>query len=252
MSTATNYYSLQGRVSFGKRNSDGSLGPVAWAQNVSALELTMTVDTTDLKESHSGQRLVDCKFTTGKSMTTKLTLYGLKVDHLVKALWATLYAVTAGTASSEAAPMGLAVGDIVQLDHRHVSAVTGVDSTGTPVTLVAGTHYNVLSAAAGQIEIVSLTGITQPLLFSYSYSDSNALALLTTRPDDHYLIFDGKDTEGGASVYVEIPRHYIKPASSLPLINNDGLGTLEMEGEALYDGTNVNFPFGKLEFTAAP
>ena len=64
-------------------------------------------------------------------------------------------------------------------------------------------------------------------------------------------MFDGIETISKSRAYLEIPRHTNSPIPSLPLINNDGVGTMEMTGEALYDGTDVNFPLGKFVLAAA-
>lgn len=245
MSTVTNYFSLQGRVSFFERLPGGGKGAGIWAQNVPKFELGFDAKEESVKESHSGNRLKDLVFDIEKSMTTSFSLHGFNIDNLVRGLWASKYAVTAGSASAEVLPSALEVNDYFALAHQNTSSWALVDSTGTPVSLAEGTHYAIISAFAGHGQILSLTGLTQPLKASYSYAASNALSLLTTRPDDHWLVFDGIETVSGTRAYLEIPRHTSKPLKSLPLINNDGVGTMDIDGEALYDGTDVNFPLGK-------
>lgn len=251
MSTVTKYFSLQGRVSFFKREVDGSKGAGVWAQNVPKLDLSFEVSEESIKESHSGNRMKDLIFEVEKAMKTSLSLHGFSVENLVRGLWSTKYSVASGTVSAEVLPAGLVVGDYFALDKQNTSAWTLVDSTGSPVTLAEGTHYSIISAFAGHGKVLSLTGLTQPLKASYSHAASNALSLLTTRPDDHWLVFDGIDTVSKQRAYLEIPRHTTKPLASLPLINNEGVGTMEMEGEALFDGTDANYPLGKFVMAAA-
>jgi len=245
MSTVTKYFSLQGRLSKFKRNPDGSKGAGIWFQNVPKFDLSFEVSEESIKESHSGNKMKDLVFEIEKGIKTAYTLHGFNVDNLVSALWSSRYTVAAGTASGEELPADLVVGDYFSLDNQNTSAWSLVDSTGTPVPLAVGTHYAEVSVFAGHGQILDLTGLTQPIKASYSYAASNALSLLTTRPDDHFLVFDGIETISKSRAYVEISRHTNSPLASLPMINNDGVGTMEMKGEALYDGTNVNFPLGK-------
>ncbi|MGB3393250.1 MAG: hypothetical protein WA956_05580 [Stenotrophomonas sp.] len=251
MSTSTKYYSLQGRVSFFERLPNGKKGAGIWAQNVPKFDLTFEVSEEATKESHSGQRMKDLVFEIEKSMKTAFTLNGFTLDNLARGLWASRYAVTSGTVSAELLPEDLAVGDYFALEKQNTSDWSLVDSTATPVPLVEGTHYALVSAFAGHGQLLDLTGLTQPIKASYSNAASNALSLLATRPDDHWLVFDGIDTIGKSRAYLEIPRHTSSPTSTLSLINNEGKGSMDLAGEALYDGTDVNFPLGKFVLGAA-
>lgn len=251
MSTVTKYFSLQGRLSKFKRNPDGSKGAGLWFQNVPKFDLSIEVSEESIKESHSGNKMKDLIFEVEKGIKTAYTLHGFALENLVSALWASRYTVATGTVSGEELPTGLLVGDYFALDKQNTSAWSLVDSTGTPVALVAGTHYAQVSAFAGHGQILDLTGLTQPIKASYSHAESNALSLLTTRPDDHFLVFDGIETISKSRAYLEIPRHTNSPIASLPMINNDGVGTMEMTGEALFSGTDPNFPLGKFVLSAA-
>lgn len=251
MSTTTNYYSLQGRVSFFKRLPNGKKGAGVWAQNVPKLDLTFEVSEESTKESHSGQRMKDLVFEIEKSMKTAFTLQGFNIENLARGLWASRYSVASGTVTGEALPADLVVGDYFALEEQNTSDWNLVDSTAVPVPLVEGTHYALISAFAGHGQILDLSGVTQPFSASYSHAASNALSLLSSRPDDHWLVFDGIDTISKSRAYLEIPRHTTKPTGSFSMINNEGAGTMDLEGEALYDGTDVKFPLGKFVLGAA-
>lgn len=251
MSNITKYFSLQGRVSFFARTPAGKKGAGIWAQNVPKLDVSMEVTEESVKESHSGNKMKDLVFEIEKALTTAFTLHGFNLDNLARAMWASRYSIVGGTASAELLPLDLAVGDYFALDHQNTSALTLVDSTGTPVSLVADEHYALVSAFAGHGQILDLTGLTQPLKASYTYATSNALSLLATRPDDHFLVFDGIETISKQRAYLEIPRHTSKPVSTVSMINNEGVGTMDLEGEALFDGTDANYPLGKLILSAA-
>lgn len=251
MANITKYFSLQGRVSFFARTPAGKKGVGLWAQNVPKLDLSMEVTEESVKESHSGNKMKDLIFEIEKALTTAYTLHGFNIENLARAMWASRFSIVGGTASGELLPEDLAVGDYFGLDNQNTSAWALVDSTGSPVSLVADEHYALVSAFAGHGQILDLTGLTQPLKASYSYAASNALSLLTTRPDDHFMVFDGIETISKQRAYLEIPRHTSKPTSTVSMINNEGVGTMEMEGEALFDGTDANYPLGKLILSAA-
>lgn len=245
MSTVTKYYSLQGRVSYFARLPNGKKGAGVWAQNVPKFDLAFEVSEDSSKESHSGQRMKDLVVEIDKALTTAFTLNGFIVDNLARALWASRYSVASGTISGELLPDDLVAGDYFALEKQNTSDWSLVDSTVAPVPLVEGTHYALISAFAGHGQLLDTTGLTMPIKVNYSNAASNALSLLTTRPDDHWLVFDGIDTISKGRAYLEIPRHTNKPTSTFSLINNDGKGSLDIEGEALYDGRDANFPLGK-------
>lgn len=251
MSTVTKYFSLQGRVSFFERTPAGKKGAGIWAQNVPKLDLSFEVTEESVKESHSGNKMKDLVYEIEKAINTAFTLHGFNIDNLARAMWASRYSVVSGSASAEPLPAGLAVGDYFALDHQNTSSWALVDSTGSPVSLVADQHYALVSAFAGHGQLLDLTGLTQPIKASYSYAASNALSLLTSRPDDHFLVFDGIETITKSRAYLEIPRHSSKPVSTVSLINNEGIGTMDMEGEALFDGTDPDYPLGKLVLASA-
>ncbi|WP_182212432.1 hypothetical protein [Stenotrophomonas acidaminiphila] len=252
MSTVTKYYSLQGRVSFFTRLPNGKKGVGVWAQNVPKFDLSFEVNEESTKESHSGQRLKDLVFEIEKAMKTAFTLNGFTLDNLARGLWASRYTVASGTVSGEPLPADLAVGDYFALEKQNTSDWSLVDSTvSAAVPLVEGTHYALVSAFAGHGQLLNVTGLTLPILASYSNAASNALSLLSMRPDDHWLVFDGIDTISKARAYLEISRHTSKPTGSLPLINNEGKGSMDLEGEALYDGAAPDFPLGKFVLGAA-
>lgn len=252
MSTTTKYFSLQGRVSMFQRLPNGKKGPGVWMQNVPKLDLAFEVSEETTKESHSGNRMKDLVIEIEKSMTTAFTLHGFNIDNLAMALWSSRYSVAAGTVSGELLPAELDVGDYFALELQNTSEWSLVDSDDdSPAALVEGEHYAVISKFAGHGQLLKKTGLTLPIKASYSNAASNAMSLLTTRPDEHYLVFDGIETISKSRAYLEIPRHSAKPISSLSLINNEGVGTMDIAGEALFDGSDAKYPLGKFVLGAS-
>ena len=252
MGTQTEYFSLQGRLSFGDRLPNGKPGRVRWAQNAAALSIALAITEESIKESHSGHRAKDQIIVLEKGVTTEYTLHGFNVDNLADALYAGRHAITAGSVSAEPLPAELEAGDYFALDHQNTSAWALVDSASPAVPLVEDTHYAITSPFAGHGQLLqAVTGLQKPILASYSYAASNALALFSTTPNETFLMFDGIDTIRKRRIYLELARHQSKPVSGLQLINNEGAGTMAFTGEALYDGRDPDFPYGKLVMAAA-
>ena len=251
MATTTQYYRLQGRISFAERLANGKRGKIRWAQNCPSFQLGLEMEEEEIKESHTGHRGKDLIIALEKGMTTEYSLHGFSIENLAAALWATRYQIEAGTVTGEALPDDLVAGDYFGLDHQNTSDWALTDSRGTPVELEDGTHFALISAFAGHGQILDLDTLTPPVLASYSYAASNALALFATQPDETMVLFDGIETISKSRCYLEIPRHQSRPISALQLINNEGAGTMEFTGEALMDGADPDFPFGKFVMAAA-
>lgn len=252
MSSTTKYYSLQGRLSFAERLPNGKPGRIRWAQNAAALSLSQEITEESITESHSGHRAKDQIIVLEKALTTGYTLHGFTLDNLAAALYASRFAIASGSVSGEPLPPDLEVGDYFSFDNENTSDWSLVDSSsGTAVPLVKDEHYAITSPFAGHGQVLSLTGLTPPLLASYSYAASNALSLFASTPDETMLMFDGIETVSKARAYLEIKRHQSRPVSTLQLINNEGAGTLEFTGESLFDGSDPDYPYGRLVLAAA-
>ncbi|MGO1072563.1 hypothetical protein [Lysobacter sp. CA199] len=252
MATNTQYFSLQGKLHIGKRLPNGSLGALRWAENCPKFDLTIETEEESIKESWSGQKLEDLILEKSKTVKVALSLHGFSPDNVAMGFYSKLFKRVAGTVTNEPLPADLKVGDYFKLDKPNTSSIVLTDSTASPVTLVVGTHYRIDSQFGGIGELISVSGITQPIKGAYSYAESNALPLFTQRPEEVWLVFDGKNTTDGSSVLIDLYRTKFKPAASLPIINNEGVGTIDLEGSVLLDGGKVADPtlggFGRMVF----
>lgn len=252
---STRYFSLQGKVRFGRRQPNGAIGPVRWAFNAPSFELAIKTTNEEVNESYTGQRLLEARIETGKSVTYSMSLSSFDVDTLARALYGSKATRIAGTVSAENFPVGLAVGDQVKLARERVSSVVVTDSAGTPATLVAGTDYVVDNAFAGILEIRNLGSYVQPLKAAYSFAETRSLALFAAAPEETFILFDGVNTVDNSPVYLELYRGRTNPAASLPMINSEGFGSLELNGSALYDAAKASDAllggFGRMVFTGA-
>lgn len=247
-------FSFQGKIYLGERRAGGRPGKLTWVGDAPNCTVTLNTESEDRTESFSGQRLQSARLRTSSTAELALTLNYFNADTLALGLYATVSELTAGTATDEALPAGLVPGSIVALDNPNVSDLVLVDSTGSPVTLVEGTHYAFESAQAGTIRILSVTGLTQPIIAdSYDYAAGKSAAMFTADPPERYFLMDGINTITGERVRAHLYRVQFNPANSIPLINSS-FGQLELSGAALFDVDAANDPelggFGKFDLPA--
>jgi hypothetical protein len=243
-------FSFQGKVYLGTRLAGGLPGPLRWVGDAPVCTVTLATESETRKESYSGQRVSSAVLNKGNDAQVALTLNWANGDNLALGLYGSKVTVAAGSVTSEFMPAGLGVGDTVALARGDISALVVTDSTGVPLTLVAGTNYAIDNAKAGTINILSLGAFVQPFKASYSAGASVNVAMFTVAAPERYLLLDGINTIDGTPVKVRLYRTKFNPASSLPLIN-ESFGTLELTGQALFDSEAAIDPalggFGKIE-----
>ncbi|SFA72990.1 hypothetical protein [Azotobacter beijerinckii] len=149
-----------------------------------------------------------------------ITLDEFLVENL--ALHSSPVAIASGTVSAEELPSGLVAGDEVQLDQRFVSSLVLTDGNASPVTLVEGTHHEIVSLAGGIVKIISPASLTQPFEAAYSYAAANSLAIFAnSTPPERWIFFDGINTVTGDKVILDRFRVQFDPVSDFGLINDD-------------------------------
>lgn len=236
MSTTTEYFSMQGKVSIGKRNADGSRAPARWVADASSLEWAMSVDQQEANESWSGVRGLAATLTTKRSMQVNLTLRQINDDNATLALDGSTVAVTTGTVTGEAIG-DVAAGNVVALEFAKVSSVVLTD--GAAATLVANTDYT-LNADTGVVTFLTAkTGVTA----AYSYAAHSIVTALSKVADDYYVLFDGINSVDGATGKVrgEVHRVSFNPASNLAWIS-DNFGEMQLQGKAKVDPVRQSDP----------
>lgn len=227
-------FSFQGKIYLGTRLSGGKPGKLTWVGDAPTCNITLNTDTEDRTESYSGQRLQSAVLRKSSTAELALTLNYFDANTLALGLYASVAANATGTATAEALPSGLVVGDIVAVDNPYISSLVVKDGAGSPVTLTLGTDYEVVSADAGTIRILNLGSYTQPFTADYSYAANQSAAMFTVDPPQRYFLLDGLNTVTGEKIQAHLYKVQFKPASSIPLIN-DSFGQLELSGAALYD-----------------
>lgn len=222
--------------------SQDSPGKYTWWGDFSKLTLGMEVDQkVRHKESFSGRRGTVRKFDVGYTMMLNGTLHQLDTTALARFMRASITTVAAGAVANEVLPTGLVAGDIIALANPGVSALTIVDSAGSPATYPAASY---IADPRGSIEIVAPpTGLTEPLKASYTRAGHKQVAFLNTIPADIPVRVEALNlAEGGKPVVFELYKVSTSVLKELSMITEgtDVAGT-EVETEALIDTSK---PFG--------
>jgi hypothetical protein len=231
------YASFQGRVYLGKRDLSGAPIELRTPGNVADLSLSLKSDVIEHYESQSGQRAVDLRLVKQKSATVLLTIEEFTKENLALALYGNHVTGTGGSVTDE--PVGgvaPVIGDRYCLAHPKVSALTVVDSAGTPATLTLGTHYTA-DVDFGAIQFLDVTGLTAPFKASYTFGVVTEIGIFTQPLPERFLRLEGVNTAAGnAKVLVELYRIAFDPMKKLDFISNE-LNKFELEGSLLADST---------------
>jgi hypothetical protein len=256
----TNYFSGQGDILLAKRNTAGNPGAFWMVGNAPKFEVTPSIERREHQESRSGSRLVDKVQSTTKGGAVSITIEDIRRDNVALLLSGSKVTLGSGSytaGSPDTFPSGLVVGSIVKLARPNASTIVIKDSAGTPATLTLGTHYRVLDAAHGLVEILSLGALVQPFKAEYSYAATEAVTALTANDDDEYfLYFAGVNTEGSPDQKIgfTIYRVVFDAAELLALITADQ-GSFDLAGRILRDearSADANFGgFARFDYVTA-
>jgi hypothetical protein len=228
------YFSGQGRVYIGQRDSNGNPLALRWLGNVPSLKIQLKTETMEHKEAYSGQRFTDLQLIKSKDGEFSATVEDFSLENLELTLYGQTSAVAAGTVTNEALPTGAVAGSLYLLANQFVSAVTVKDSGSTPATLVSGTDYKV-HPEQGAIELLNVTGFTQPFKVDYSYGAAKRLAMFKTAQPEVWLRFDGLNTaDSNKRVIVDLYRVVLDPTKDFSLVGDD-IQKFELDGRVLAD-----------------
>lgn len=172
-----------------------------------------------------------------KSATVALTIEEFTKENLSLALYGSHVTGSGGSVINESVGGANPVlGDRYFLAHPKVSALTVVDSAGTPATLTEGTHYT-LDADFGALQFLDVTGFTAPFKASYTFGAVTEIGIFTQPLPERFLRLEGVNTAAGnAKVLIELYRVAFDPLKKFDIISND-LNKFELEGSLLADST---------------
>lgn len=185
-----------------------------------------------ISETCSGARLKLANLPGAKSMEVSLELVEFNGPMFAAALFGSIDSHVSGTVTAERLPT-MEVGDTFFLRHPGVSSVVIEDSTGTPVELDEGVHYEILSAAHGTGRLLSVASITQPLFVDYSYAQYESMAAFSQPATvERGIVFSGVNHDGRKARLI-IPRIDLSMDGDFSWIQDEE-ATLTFKGEVLY------------------
>jgi hypothetical protein len=232
------YFSGQGRVFIGARDTNGNPQGLVFVGNVPELKVSLSVETLEHQESQSGQRLTDLQLIKTKKGEFSCTLEELIQSNLELALYGSTAAVSGGTVTAEALPNPVTLGSLYPLAKQNVSGVVVKDSSATPKTLPSA-QYTV-NPKHGSLIINDKTAggpYVEPFKVDYSYGAASVTAMFTQPLPERWVRFEGLNTaDANREVLIDLYRVAINPAKDLSMIGSD-LMKFELSGQVLADFT---------------
>ncbi|WKB50859.1 hypothetical protein [Eleftheria terrae] len=230
------YFSGQGRVYIGARDTAGRPLGLAYVGNVPELKVSLSVETLEHQESSSGQRLTDLQLIKTKKGEFACTLEELVPVNLALGLYGTTTQQVAGSVTAEALPNPVTPGSLYLLAKQNVSTVVVKDASSTPKTLPAA-QYSV-NAKHGSLVVNDKTAggpYVEPFKVDYAYSVAQVTSMFTQPLPERWVRFEGLNTaDGNAEVVIDLYRVAINPAKELSMIT-DELLKFELSGQVLAD-----------------
>lgn len=241
----------QGPILWGDYDTVTGTKDMAYLTNVEAfpcgnrtLSTNLTQETTTLKESCSGQRLDLEEIPGAKEMAITLELQHISPRLLAHYLYGVAVDKASGTVTAETLPT-VKAGDNVFLRHPNSSSIVIEDSTsGTPVVLVEGTHYEIKSPEHGHIKILALPtspAAVQPFNVDYAYADYiNIAAFTQANAVRKGIIFNGINHNGRRGRVI-IPCCSLTPGGDFNWMSDEPI-TMQFTGRVLYASELGNDP----------
>jgi hypothetical protein len=230
------YFSGQGRVYIGARDSAGNPAGLTFVGNVPELKVSLSVETLEHQEAQSGQRLTDLQLIKTKKGEFACTLEELSSGNLALALYGHSTTVAPGTVTGEALPNPVTAGSLYPLAHQNVSAVQIQDGSSPPKTLPA-TQVQVHARHGSVLILDATTGgpYVEPFTVDYAYGAAQSTAMFTRPLPERWVRFEGLNTaDGNREVVIDLYRVAINPAKELSVIT-DELLKFELSGQVLAD-----------------
>lgn len=230
------YFSGQGRVYIGARDSAGNPAGLTFVGNVPELKVSLSVETLEHQEAQSGQRLTDLQLIKTKKGEFACTLEELSSGNLALALYGHSTTVAPGTVTGEALPNPVTAGHLYPLAHQNVSAVQIQDSDSPPKPLPA-TQYQVHARHGSVLILDATTGgpYVEPFTVDYAFGAAQSTAMFTRPLPERWIRFEGLNTaDANREVVIDLYRVAINPAKELSIIT-DELLKFELSGQVLAD-----------------
>lgn len=238
------YYSGQGEVFIGPV---GGYDPDAatpegfeFIGNAPTFTLTPNEEATDHKESTTGERSVDRRIVTERTLTGSITCEQWSIGNLERFWYGKRVDQAAGVVTNESIG-DPPVDEMIPLAKQGVSAVSIVDSTGAPLTLPAGQYQ--VDEKAGCIRITDKTTggpYVTPFKVNYTHQARVHVPIFKVPSGTNFMLrFNGlntaeSDADGHKSVVLEIYKLEFIQGQEAGFINEE-LGPLTLNFVAKVD-----------------
>lgn len=230
------YFSLRGKAKIGPRDTSGNPLGLTYVGNVPDCTLSMATETTEHKESWSGQDLIDASVTTSKEGELSLSTEELLKEVFGYVLNGTVTDVASGTvAGPEAVCSAPTTGKTYLLAKQNVSSVILTHGGSA----IADTKYTV-NAKHGSIEFTDVTGLTGAVTAAYSYGAFQHVSMFTADSNDMWFRLEGINKVTNDRVVVDLYKIRISPTDGMALISADEFGNMPLKAKILADVTKAS------------
>lgn len=238
--------SFQGEIFLADRSVGGNpILPFQSIGDANVFDVGNSLEELKVKESTSGFRKTVRSITTSQENTFTINFRNINPINFAIMALGLVVDVASTMVTNESFPSGLAVGDVLFLDKPgKVTSLVLVDSTGSPVTLVAGTHY--IQNGYGKITIIDLTGLTQPIKASaYTAGVIQKVPIQTQNPTNKFLRFEGVNTvefntDGSFKrIRLDYYNARFKPVESMSWLQENDVASIPVTGDFLSDDTKI-------------
>lgn len=211
---------------------------------INSLELSLGREKVEHISKRTSVAGKDLSLTRIVSLTGKMVVSTHTKAMLEVYLYGASVAVTGGAFAATAfEDTSLAVGQVVRIPggRKHISSLVLTDSTGSPITLTLGTHYEIVDIDAGLIRILDITtgSVVQPFKAAGNEGAGSNIGILKERQFEKWMLFKGINIADDDEVYtVDLYKCQFEPAANWTMLN-DGteVNGYELNFEALIDNT---------------
>lgn len=229
------YYSGQGTLYVGERDSLGKPNGLVSVGNVPTLEISIDIEKFEHKESESGNRSIDLTLINELNGSFNAVLESISSANLALGFFGTSATITGTTVAAE--DITIDTKDVrYPLDNINAKATptpTCLDSLAAPLTL--DTDFSI-DLEHGTVTILGAYAGTIPdtFTFGYDFDDYLQMSAFTETLIERYLRFHGVNTVDSDVVIVDIFRASLDPAQNFGLINEE-IAQLTITGNILRD-----------------
>lgn len=198
-------------------------GPFIPIGNCPSVTITQEVSKASHRESMSGINVMDAEWVTGVDVKASIVCDNFDADGYRLASTGTKTPVVAGAAVTGQTLTGsttLTIGSRYHLGAMNVTAVTVKDSTGSPVTLAAGTDYT-LDAESGVITLLKIVGFVGPLKADYTPGAYTEIEGMTSIAENYAVMIQGINQVDEKKEIFLLGNVRIPPADQIGVISED-------------------------------